>query len=179
MWVSSITKGSSLDSTSQLLFRQVRRSVLLPEIPADGIIVFGSHFESFQGKLGTSGLANIAISILPRVKELLVVSWVGKDRNTLMVFSRCTQEGDTADVNLFNSVCKRAARLGDSLGEGVQVADNDRDGGNGLCLQVLLIRWDRSSKNTCGTYLRMRWVSLTFHSMFEITYLREQQGGEF
>lgn len=46
----------------------------------------------------------------------------------------------TTDVNLLNRVRDRAALLRDRLTEGVEVADYDRDGVDGLRLEVLRVR---------------------------------------
>ena len=46
----------------------------------------------------------------------------------------------TTDVNLLDRVRNRAALLCDRLTEGVEVADYDRDGVDGLRLEVLRVR---------------------------------------
>ena len=46
----------------------------------------------------------------------------------------------TTDVNLLDRVRNRATLLRDRLTEGVQVADYDRDGVDGLRLEVLRVR---------------------------------------
>lgn len=49
MRVCSIAKSYPLDRTSEFVLRAVRRSILRPEVAADGVVVPGSHLEGFQG----------------------------------------------------------------------------------------------------------------------------------
>ena len=68
-----------------------------------------------------------------------------------MVLCCCTKEGYASDVNLLNGIREGAFRLRDGRGKGVQVADDDGDGGDALGLEILLVRSDVSSKNACGS----------------------------
>ena len=66
-----------------------------------------------------------------------------------MVLRRCTEKGDTADIDFLDGVCERAVGLCYGLGERVEVADDDRDGGDGLGGEVLMIGGDVARKDTC------------------------------
>ena len=65
-----------------------------------------------------------------------------------MVLGRCAQEGDAADVDLLDCVRERAARAGDGRREGVQVADDDGDRGDGVRRQILLIAGDVAGEDS-------------------------------
>jgi hypothetical protein len=56
-----------------------------------------------------------------------------------VILGSCAEEGDAADVYLFDSVGDGAVWLRDRRGEWVEVADDDGDGRNGLGLEILLI----------------------------------------
>ena len=146
--VRAVTQSNTLDQSDGLVLWTIRRSVLLSEVTADGIVVLGGHLESLQGKLAASSLANVAATLLPCLKELSIVPRVRKDGDTLMVLSGSTEESDSTNVNLLNRVCERAVWLGDRLGEWVEVADNDRNGRDGLRLQILFIRRDRARQDS-------------------------------
>ena len=51
-----------------------------------------------------------------------------------MVLSCCTKEGYASDVDLLNGISEGAFRLRDGGGKGVQVADDDGNGRDALCL---------------------------------------------
>lgn len=76
MGVRTITERDALDDASELVLRAVLRSVLLPEVAADCIVVLGSHLERLQGELAAGGLPDIAIALLPCLEELGVVAGV-------------------------------------------------------------------------------------------------------
>lgn len=89
-----------------------------------------------------------------------------------MVLRGSTEKSDTTDVDLLDSISERAAGLRDSLGEGVQVADDDGDGRDGLRLQILLIGGDGAGEDTFLTV-----NTLNLFSMWG-TYRRARRGGE-
>lgn len=117
--VRAVTERGALDDTSELVLRTVLRSVLLPEVATDCIIVLGSLLECLQGELAASDLSNIAIALLPRLEELSVIAGVRQDRDALMVLGGSAEKGDTTDVDLLYSIGKRAVRLCDRLSERV------------------------------------------------------------
>lgn len=90
MGVCTITQSGPLNRASQLLLGQLGRGILLSEVPADGIIVFSSHFECLQSQFGSGSLSNFALSILPSFEKLLIISRIRKDRNALVVFGSST-----------------------------------------------------------------------------------------
>jgi len=64
-----------------------------------------------------------------------------------MIFGRGAQQRDPADVDLFDGVCEGAAWPRDGRRERIQVADDDRDGRDGLCCEVPLIGRDVACKD--------------------------------
>lgn len=128
MRVAAVAESKSLD------LRCVSRGVLLPEVSTDSRVVLGSHRERFQCKAVAQSLADIAIAVFPCLEEGSVVGRVRKDRDAFMVLRRSAKKGNAADIDLLDSVCQGAIRLGDRFGEGVQVANDDGDGCDALCL---------------------------------------------
>lgn len=64
-----------------------------------------------------------------------------------MVLGSSTQEGNTTNVNLFNSLGDGNAFLSDSLLERIQVADDNINLVNVLISKILLVAFDVASKN--------------------------------
>lgn len=66
-----------------------------------------------------------------------------------MILCRRAEERDSPDINFLDSIGKSTCGFGDSRSERIEVANDDRDGGDGLSFQILLVGWDRTSKDTC------------------------------
>lgn len=147
MGVRTVAEGNALDSSGELILGAVRGRVLLAEVPADGVVVLGGHLKRLQRELAASRLADFAVAALPRLQELGVIARIGEDADALVVLGRGAEESDTADVDFLDRVCERAVWLGDGLSEGVEVADDDGNGRDGLRFQVLLVGGDRTSKD--------------------------------
>ena len=123
--------------------------ILLPKIPADGLVVLRRHLECLEREFAPDRLPDVALPRLPRVEKLGVVRRVREHRDARVVLRRCTEEGDAADIDLLDGICERAVGLRYGLGERVEVADDDRDGGDGLGGKVLMIGGDVARKDTC------------------------------
>lgn len=67
-----------------------------------------------------------------------------------MVLCSGSEKGDSANINFFDSLIDGDVDLGNGFLEWVKVADNKVDLVNALGLEVLFVRLDISSKNTCG-----------------------------
>ena len=145
--VRTITKSHALNGSSELLLGQLRRRILLPEVPTDGLVVRCRHLEGLQRKLVPDARTDIAVTRLPCLEELCVVRRVRKDGHALMVFGCSAQEGDTSDIDLLDRISECAVRLRDSGSEGIEVADDDGNGGDSLRLQVGLVGRDGPSKD--------------------------------
>jgi hypothetical protein len=99
---------------------------------------------------------DLTVAGLPLSEELIVVLGVAKDGNTVVVLSGGTEKGDTSDVDLLDGLSDGGrGNAGDSLVEGVEVADNDVDGGNALGLEVLLVGGDVAGEDTCESGVGM------------------------
>ena len=90
-----------------------------------------------DGHAATEVLRDGAVSTLPLGQELVVVPGVREDHDAAVVLGRGAEERDASDVDLLDGLgdCGRG-NLGDGLVEGVQVADDDRDGRDLLGLEV-------------------------------------------
>lgn len=66
-----------------------------------------------------------------------------------MVFGGGAKEGDAADVDLFDRFGEGAVGFGDGGGEGVEVADDDGDWGDGLGGEVRLVGGDVTGEDAC------------------------------
>jgi hypothetical protein len=64
-----------------------------------------------------------------------------------VIFGRGAQQRDPADVDLFDGVREGAAWPRDGRRERIEVADDDRDGRDGLRCEVLLIGGDVACKD--------------------------------
>lgn len=65
-----------------------------------------------------------------------------------MVLGRCPEEGDAADINLFYGGGEGAVGFGGLKDKGVEIADDQGDGGDGVGGQVGEIRRDISREDT-------------------------------
>lgn len=166
MGVRTVAKRNPLDGADEFLRSAVRRRVLLPEVPADGVVVPGGHLECLQRELAPERLADVAVALRPRLEELCVVRGVGQHGHAGVVLGGGAEQRDTANVDLLDRIGERAAGLGDSLGERVQVAYNDGDGRDGLGLEILLIGGDRASQDTLETRVQYQYIHLLLVKAF-------------
>ena len=105
MRVRTIPQRDSLYWPSQLLSRQLGASVLFPEIPADRLIVPRGHLERLQRKRRSQSLPYVSFPIFPRAEEGLVVFWIGKDRDALVVFGRSTEKRHPTNIDFLDCIC--------------------------------------------------------------------------
>ena len=141
--VRAITQRRPLYRPRKPLLRQVARRVLLPEVPADRLVVRRGLLERLQRELAPCRLPDVTVARLPLLQEFSIVRRVGEDRDALVVLRSRAEKGDAADINLFDRVSERAVGLGDGVCERVEVADDDGDGGDLLGLEVRLVRGNR------------------------------------
>ena len=123
--------------------------VLLAEVRADRRVILRGHLKRLERKSAPERSAHVTGATLrPRFHKIGVIGGVGEHRDALVVLGRCAQEGDAADVDLLDGVRKRAARARDGRREGVQVADDDGDRGDGLRREILLIAGDVAGEDS-------------------------------
>lgn len=67
-----------------------------------------------------------------------------------MVLRRGAEESDAANVNLLDRISERTTGLRDRGGERIEVADDNGDGRDALCLQILLVGRDGTREDTCS-----------------------------
>ena len=139
MRICAIPQRNSLHWPSQLFFGQLGRGILLPEISTNSLVIFARHLECLERQLASDALADTAFTTLPRLEKLSVIRWIGEDRHAFVVLRCCTEESDTPNINFFNCICKGAIGLGDRRCERVEIANDDRDGGDGLGFEILFI----------------------------------------
>ena len=147
MRVGTISEWRPLDSSSELLRFEITRSVSFPEVSADSVIILGCHLECLESKFASQRLSDIPLTVPPSAQEAIVIGGIGKDGDPLVILGRSAKKGDTSNVNLFDRVCESASRFRDGLGEWIEVADHDRDGGNRLGFEILFVGRDRTGEN--------------------------------
>lgn len=121
-------------------------SVLLAEELGDGGIVVGSVLEGLEGVSVAAALGDIAL--LKLLEEASVVVGVAEDGNTLVVLGGSADESNTTNVDLFDSLGDADVDLGDSVLEGVEVADDVVNLVDVLVGKVLLVRGEVTGQDT-------------------------------
>lgn len=146
--VRAVAKGDALHRSSKLVLGQFSGSILLSEVTADSLVVPSSLLESLKGQVASLLLINVALALLPGLKELGVVLGIREDGNTSVIFGGCTEQSNTSDIDFFDCVGESAGGLGDRFGEGIQVANHDGDGRDRLSLKISLIGRDVAGEDT-------------------------------
>jgi hypothetical protein len=121
-------------------------SVLLAEELGDSGIVVGSVLEGLESVSVAAALADIALFEL--LEEASVVVGVAEDGNTLVVLGGSADESDTTDVDFLDSLGDADVDLGDSVLEGVEVADDVVNLVDVLVGKVLLVRGEVTGQDT-------------------------------
>lgn len=124
------------------------RSVDLPEVVADSLVVALGVFKSLDGKTSPSLGRHLPLG-LEFSDDGLVVGRRRNNRDTTVVLGSGTEEGDTTDINLLDGTGKGAVRLGGLKNEGVEIADNKSDGRDRVGSEVGKVRRNVSRKDTC------------------------------
>lgn len=135
--VGTVAEGNVLDTVA---------GVLLAEEVRDGSIVVCSMLECLQCVQLPGGVTDL--TLLELQQEVVVGVGVAQDGDSGVVLCGSTNQGDSTNVNLFNSLGDGDIDLGDSVLEGVQVADDIVNLVDVLLGEVLLIRGEVTSKNT-------------------------------
>lgn len=112
--------------------------VLLAEEVGDGSVVVGRVFKGLEGVSVAARLGDLAL--LELLEEASVVVGVREDGDTLVVLGGGTDESDSTNVDLLDGLGDADVDLGNSLLEGVQVADDIVDLVDVLVGEILLIR---------------------------------------
>lgn len=120
--------------------------VLLAEELGDGGVVVGSVLKGLEGVSVAAGLGDLAL--LELSEEASVVVGVAEDGDSLVVLGSGSDEGNAANVNLLDSLGDADVDLGDSVLEGVEVADDVVDLVDVLLSQVLFVRGEVPSQDT-------------------------------
>lgn len=146
MRICAVSQRQSLRWTGAL-FTVRGIGVLLAEVPADGLVVPRGHLERLEREPAPECGSHVAAALRPRLHKVRVIGGIGEHRDALMIFGCGAQQRHTADVDLLDGVCEGAAWPRDGRRERIQVADDDRDGRDGLCCEVLLIGGDVACKD--------------------------------
>lgn len=123
------------------------RSVDLPEVVADSLVVALGVLKSLDGKT-SPGLGRDLPLGLEFSDDGLVVGRRRNNRDTAVVLGSGTEEGDTTDINLLDGTSKGAVMLGGLKNEGVEIADNKSDGRDLVGREVGKVRRNVSRKDT-------------------------------
>jgi len=65
MRISTVPQGSPLNSSSKFFRLEVTRSVLLPEVSADSLVILGRHLERLEREFASQSLPNIPLTVFP------------------------------------------------------------------------------------------------------------------
>ena len=117
------------------LGRGVQARVLLTEVVADGLVVRRSLLERLQGE-SSSGLLGDGALGLELGDDRVVVGRRADDGRSAVVLGSGSEESDTTDVNLLDGAGEGAVGLLRLQDEGVQVANDQGDGGDAVGLEV-------------------------------------------
>lgn len=148
MRVGSVPQLHPLDSNAALsVSLSSQRRVLLPEVVSDRSIVLGGHLERLEGQSSLGLLGNLAVG-LPLGENGLVVGRGREDRDSSVVLSSSSKKGDSSDVDLLDGSGEGAVGSGDGGLEGVEVADDEGDGGDFVGGEISEIGSDVSGEDT-------------------------------
>lgn len=65
MRIGTVPQRSPLNSPSELFWLEITRSVLLPEVSADSLVILGRHLERLEREFASQRLSNIPLAFLP------------------------------------------------------------------------------------------------------------------
>ena len=150
MRVGTVPQRQSLvrdTSGSFALLGSVEGRVLFPEVIADGLVVRRGLLKRLQSESASSRLRHGALGLDFR-DDGVVVGRGADDGGTAVVFGTGTEKGDTSDINLLDGAGERAVGLLGLEDEGVQVADDEGDGGDVVVGEILEVGRDISGKDT-------------------------------
>lgn len=147
--VGTVTERKPLDTDTctglEVLFR-IRRSVHLPEVVGDSLVVRLGGLEGLEGKT-TLGSIRDLLALLPFGENQVVVGRRGDDGHARVVLGGCAEEGDTSDVDFLNGTRDSAVRLLSLKHERVQVAHDEGDGRDRVGSEVRKVRVDLTGEN--------------------------------
>jgi hypothetical protein len=146
MRVGSVPQLHPLNSNRALLLPS-QAGVLLPEVVSNRAIVLRSRLERLQSKSPLGLLADLSI-LLPLGDDGVIVGRGGENGDSGVVLRGGSEEGDASDVDLLDGTGEGAVGLGDLLDEGVEVADDEGDGGDLVGSKVGEVGLDLSGENT-------------------------------
>lgn len=141
---SGLLMGVSAVSESAVLVAVA--SVLLAEELRDGSIIVGSVLEGLEGVSVAAALGDLAL--LELLEEASVVVGVAEDGNALVVLGSSADQSNTTNIDFLNSFGDADVDLGDSVLEGVEVADDVVNLVDVLIGKVLLVRGEISGQDT-------------------------------
>lgn len=124
----------------------VVRGVHLAEVVCDGLVVALGALERLESEPPPGLLGDLPL-LLPLGEDRVVVGRAGDDGHAGVVLGSCAEEGDAADVDLFDGSGEGAVRLGGLEDEGVQVADDEGDGRDLVGGQIGEVRVDLAGQN--------------------------------
>jgi hypothetical protein len=139
MRVGTVPQRSPLNSSSKFFRLEITRSVLLPEVSADSLVVPGRRLERLECELASQRLSNVPLTILPSLQKVIVIGGIGKDGDPFVILCRSPQKGDPSNVDLLDRICESASRFCDCFGERIEVANHDRYGRNRLGFEILFV----------------------------------------
>ncbi|KAH3665931.1 hypothetical protein OGAPHI_004120 [Ogataea philodendri] len=135
-----------ISTVSQWELRDTLR-VLLSEEVGDGTVVVCGVFKSLQSE-DLSGLVGNVTFSGQFLQEMRVVLRIGQDGHSGVVLGGSSEQGDTTNVNFFDSLFDGDIDFSNRLLEWVQVANNKVDLFDVLLGEIVFIGLDVSCQNT-------------------------------
>jgi len=114
-------------------------------VAIDRIVVLGGHLERLERKTVPQRLTRVAV--FPSIQERVVIRRIGRHTHLFVDLGRCSEKGDTSDIDLLDGAREHTAGFRDGGGKGIEVADDDVNLGDGLVCEVALVGRERRCEN--------------------------------
>lgn len=111
----------------------------LAEVVGDGGIVLRSAEKYFHGQFFAQRQGGVAAVFRHLLQHARVVLGIGDDGDAGVIFRGAAQHRGTADVDVFDGFFQCHAFALDGLLEGIEIDDDEVDGGNGMLLGLGLV----------------------------------------
>lgn len=108
---------------------RIDAGVHLPKVIGNGLIVSLGAFKGLESQTSLGLVRNLSAG-LPFLENVVIVGGRGDDGDTSMVLGCSPEERYTTNVNLLDGTCQGTIGLGGLHHKGIEVADDQGDGGD-------------------------------------------------
>lgn len=102
--IGAISKSHPLNRPHKFIATQLRRSILFSEISTNRIIICRCHLERLQCKSAPKCLTDISVAVCPAQQKFSIITRIGENRDSFMIFGGCTKKSDTSYIYFLNCV---------------------------------------------------------------------------